>query len=202
MPRLFAALSIPAQVAQALAAARGGVFGARWIEPSDYHVTLRFVGDVDVHAAREVADALATVRRPPVSVEFQGLELVWRRQAARDRRADPAFVAARRTAGRSRTSAAARRPAAGDAQFRAACHLGAAARRRPSRGRRLSRRARRICAAVVRSPAFRALFGARFGRRRALSGRGGLSAAIARLRAPPRFAHCGAPRSWRIFGGN
>ncbi len=58
MPRLFAALSIPAEVALALAAARGGVFGARWIEPSDYHVTLRFIGDVDVHAAREVADAL------------------------------------------------------------------------------------------------------------------------------------------------
>ena len=73
MPRLFAALSIPAEVGQALAAARGGVFGARWIEPSDYHVTLRFVGDVDVHAAREVADALASVRRPPVAVDFQGL---------------------------------------------------------------------------------------------------------------------------------
>ena len=73
MPRLFAALSIPAEVALALAAARGSVFGARWIEPSDYHVTLRFVGDVDVHAAREVADALATVRRPPVAVDFQGL---------------------------------------------------------------------------------------------------------------------------------
>ena len=70
MPRLFAALSIPAEVALALAAARGGVFGARWIEPSDYHVTLRFVGDVDVHVAREVADALADVRRPPVAVDF------------------------------------------------------------------------------------------------------------------------------------
>ena len=73
MPRLFAALSIPAEVGQALAAARGGVFGARWIEPTDYHVTLRFVGDVDAHAAREVADALASVRHPPIAVDFQGL---------------------------------------------------------------------------------------------------------------------------------
>jgi 2'-5' RNA ligase len=73
MPRLFAALPIPAEVALALAAARGGVFGARWIEPSDYHVTLRFVGDVDVHAAREVADALASVHRPPVAIDFHGL---------------------------------------------------------------------------------------------------------------------------------
>ena len=73
MPRLFAALPIPAEVALALAAARGGVFGARWIEPSDYHVTLRFVGDVDVHAAREVADGLASVRQPPIAVDFDGL---------------------------------------------------------------------------------------------------------------------------------
>jgi 2'-5' RNA ligase len=73
MPRLFAALSIPAEVAAALAGARGGVFGARWIEPGNYHVTLRFVGDVDAHAAREVADALAAVRRPRVAVDFEGL---------------------------------------------------------------------------------------------------------------------------------
>jgi len=73
MPRLFAALSIPNEVAQALAGQRGGIFGARWIDPLDYHVTLRFVGDVDAHAAREIADALAGVRRPPAVVEFAGL---------------------------------------------------------------------------------------------------------------------------------
>ena len=73
MPRLFAALSIPTDVGAALAGARGGVFGARWVEPSDYHVTLRFVGDVDVRAAREVADALAAVRRPRVVVDFESL---------------------------------------------------------------------------------------------------------------------------------
>ena len=53
--------------------ARGGVYGARWIEPGDYHVTLRFIGDVDVRAAHEVADTLAGVRRPPVAVGFEGL---------------------------------------------------------------------------------------------------------------------------------
>ena len=73
MPRLFAALSIPAEVGQALATARGGVFGARWIEPSDYHITLRFIGDVDLRAAREVADALADIRRAPVRVSFEGV---------------------------------------------------------------------------------------------------------------------------------
>jgi 2'-5' RNA ligase len=73
MPRLFAALSLPPAVAATLASARGGVHGARWIDPGDYHVTLRFIGDVDARAAREVADALADVRRSPVSVAFDGL---------------------------------------------------------------------------------------------------------------------------------
>ena len=73
MPRLFAALSIPSEVAQALAGQRGGIFGARWIDPTDYHVTLRFVGDVDAQTARDIADALVDVRRPPAAVEFAGL---------------------------------------------------------------------------------------------------------------------------------
>jgi 2'-5' RNA ligase len=73
MPRLFAALSLPAAVAATLASARGGVYGARWIDPGEYHVTLRFIGDVDALAAREVADALAGVRRAPVPIAFDGL---------------------------------------------------------------------------------------------------------------------------------
>jgi 2'-5' RNA ligase len=73
MPRLFTGLEIPAASASALASARGGVHGARWAEPSDYHITLRFIGDVDLRAARDVADALAEVRRPPVRVDFEGL---------------------------------------------------------------------------------------------------------------------------------
>ncbi len=73
MPRLFTGLEIPAESAAALASARGGVFGARWIEPSDYHITLRFIGDVDLRAARDVADTLAEVRRSPLAVRFEGL---------------------------------------------------------------------------------------------------------------------------------
>ncbi len=73
MPRLFTGLEIPAASVSALASARGGVHGARWIEPSEYHVTLRFIGDVDSRAARDVADTLAAIRRPPVCVSFDAL---------------------------------------------------------------------------------------------------------------------------------
>ncbi len=37
MPRLFTAIEIPADVAQTLTFLRGGLPGARWIDPENYH---------------------------------------------------------------------------------------------------------------------------------------------------------------------
>lgn len=58
MPRLFTGLEIPADIAAALASYRGGLVGARWTDPENFHITLRFVGDVDGAAAREIAASL------------------------------------------------------------------------------------------------------------------------------------------------
>jgi RNA 2',3'-cyclic 3'-phosphodiesterase len=58
MPRLFTGLEIPSQVGFMLSLKRGGLQGARWIDPENYHITLRFIGDVDHHTANEVVDAL------------------------------------------------------------------------------------------------------------------------------------------------
>ena len=74
MPRLFTALEIPANVGQSLALLRGGLPGARWVEPENYHVTLRFIGDVDDVMAREVAYMLGGVRRPAFDLQFDGLD--------------------------------------------------------------------------------------------------------------------------------
>jgi 2'-5' RNA ligase len=73
MPRIFTALELPERVASQLALMRGGVVGARWLEPGDYHITLRFVGDIDARAARDIAEMLADIRRPPADVRFEGL---------------------------------------------------------------------------------------------------------------------------------
>ncbi len=73
MPRLFTGLELPLRVAEAIALARGGVVGAHWIEPEDYHITLRFIGDVDARTARYVAETLDEIRRPPASVRFEAL---------------------------------------------------------------------------------------------------------------------------------
>ena len=47
MPRLFTALEIPPDIADRLSSLRGGLSNARWITPENYHVTLRFIGDID-----------------------------------------------------------------------------------------------------------------------------------------------------------
>lgn len=73
MPRLFTGIEIPDHVGQALAMLRGGIPGARWIDTTSYHLTLRFVGDVDGHTASELADALYRVDRPDFTIELDGL---------------------------------------------------------------------------------------------------------------------------------
>jgi 2'-5' RNA ligase len=63
MPRLFTGIEIPAPLADRMSYLRGGLPGARWIDRENYHLTLRFIGDVDMHVADEVAAELARVRR-------------------------------------------------------------------------------------------------------------------------------------------
>jgi 2'-5' RNA ligase len=73
MPRLFTGLEIPASIAQSLAMMRGGLPGARWIDPENYHLTLRFIGDIDDALAREIAAMLDRVRRYAFELRFEGL---------------------------------------------------------------------------------------------------------------------------------
>jgi 2'-5' RNA ligase len=74
VPRLFTAFEIPPDIARHLALFRGGLPGARWIEPADYHITLRFLGDIDDRTAHDVAELLAGVRRSRFELAFAGLD--------------------------------------------------------------------------------------------------------------------------------
>ena len=74
MPRLFTGLEIPSEVGRSLSALRGGLPGARWIDAENYHVTLRFIGDVDDAVAREVASLLGLVRREPFQLRVDDLK--------------------------------------------------------------------------------------------------------------------------------
>lgn len=73
MPRLFTALEIPRDAALSLSLLRGGLPGARWVDVENYHITLRFIGDVEGHVADEIANALDRVRRPAFSLALSGV---------------------------------------------------------------------------------------------------------------------------------
>ncbi len=73
MPRLFTAIETPQHVAPRLSMLRAGVSGARWIDPGDYHITLRFAGDLDEMQARDLADALSDIEAPAFDVEIDRL---------------------------------------------------------------------------------------------------------------------------------
>jgi 2'-5' RNA ligase len=73
MPRLFTALEIPAAVVESLAMMRGGLPGARWIDAENYHLTLRFIGDINDALAREIAALLNRVQRDPFELRLDGL---------------------------------------------------------------------------------------------------------------------------------
>src|SRR3982074_3280951 len=73
MLRLFTGLEIPPDVRQSLSMLRGGLPGARWIDPENYHVTLRFIGDVDDTIGHEIASMLERVRREPSEMPREDL---------------------------------------------------------------------------------------------------------------------------------
>ena len=73
MPRLFTALEVPPEVGERLSLLRGGLPGARWIDEENYHVTLRFIGDIDEATAREIAHELSRVRRRRFEVRIEGV---------------------------------------------------------------------------------------------------------------------------------
>ena len=74
MPRLFTGLELPQPLAAELGLVRGGLTGARWIDAENYHVTLRFIGDVGRGVADDIHDALSQVRRPAFAMTLGALD--------------------------------------------------------------------------------------------------------------------------------
>lgn len=73
MPRLFTAVEIPRHIASRLAMLKGKLVGARWVDSANYHLTLRYVGDIDDVAARAFASALDQIHFDAFELSFCGL---------------------------------------------------------------------------------------------------------------------------------
>lgn len=85
MHRLFVAIRPPATVRARLLDLMRGVAGARWLDDDRLHVTLRFIGEVDRHLARDIDAALSSVHHPRFSIAVNGLGVF-------DRRGEPATL--------------------------------------------------------------------------------------------------------------
>lgn len=71
--RLFVALPLPDGIVARLNLMCSGIPGARWVEPANMHITLRFIGEVDEDAAEEINYNLSHIEAPGFDLELQGL---------------------------------------------------------------------------------------------------------------------------------
>ncbi|MCC7252757.1 RNA 2',3'-cyclic phosphodiesterase [Hyphomicrobium sp.] len=72
MPRLFTGIELPSALTERLADLAVPLAGARWIEPEDMHLTLRFAGDIDNPTADEFHAALSSIDEPAFTLRLSG----------------------------------------------------------------------------------------------------------------------------------
>ena len=73
MPRLFITIDLPDEHKARLAALRDETLPGRWTPTAQYHLTLRFIGEVDEARAATIEQTLATVRADAFSLQGRGL---------------------------------------------------------------------------------------------------------------------------------
>lgn len=74
MPRLFAAIDMPADIKTKLAGLKTDIPTARWVKPEQMHLTLRFIGpDVPENEISPIKSALATVESSAFELVVKGV---------------------------------------------------------------------------------------------------------------------------------
>jgi 2'-5' RNA ligase len=72
LPRIFTAIEMPEAMRLRLSLLRSPISGAKWVQPEDMHITLRFAGDIDGRTADDFADLLAEGSVPPFMATIAG----------------------------------------------------------------------------------------------------------------------------------
>ena len=73
MPRLFIAVDLPAEIKNNLEKMSFGIPGAKWIDPQQIHLTVRFIGEVDGTTFLDIKTALEQVSLKPFSLALKGV---------------------------------------------------------------------------------------------------------------------------------
>jgi 2'-5' RNA ligase len=72
MLRLFAGIEFPPALKLDLSLLCSGVPGARWVDPGNFHLTLRFIGEIAEDIAGDVDEALAKLQALPFTLQLAG----------------------------------------------------------------------------------------------------------------------------------
>ena len=73
MPRLFIAVDLPAETKNNLRSMSYGIPGAKWIDPQQIHLTVRFICEVDGTTFLDIKTALEQVSLEPFSMALKGV---------------------------------------------------------------------------------------------------------------------------------
>ena len=73
MPRLFIAIDIPERIKDDIMATYSAIPGARWVEESQLHITLRFIGEAPGDIAGRIDAALRLVAASPFPLVMKGV---------------------------------------------------------------------------------------------------------------------------------
>ena len=74
MIRLFVAVPLPAAIQDRVAQLCCGLANARWVDPENLHITLRFIGEVDESRFEDIDLALSVVRAPAFQLKLRGVD--------------------------------------------------------------------------------------------------------------------------------
>ena len=80
MLRLFTGIDLPPEMKLDLSRLVGGLPGARWVDAGNYHITLRFIGEVNEALASDIDEALARIAAPRFEITLAGIGTFGNRQ--------------------------------------------------------------------------------------------------------------------------
>jgi len=72
MLRLFVGIEFPPELKLELSLLCSGVPGARWVDPGNLHLTLRFIGEITEDLAADVDEALAELTARRLTLQLAG----------------------------------------------------------------------------------------------------------------------------------
>lgn len=73
MLRIFIGIPIPKNIIKHISTLQGGIPGANWVPPENYHISLRFIGEVNETIKEDIAEALEDIAFPTFKISLQGI---------------------------------------------------------------------------------------------------------------------------------